>query len=171
MKRKSSPYLNVYSDQIVWGRSPYVLMLQVVGRILRHILFLLVGNVVNLAIELNGQPPLQVYVKPCKEYRVVLRSIDMGAMEVVNTFEELQDYCKIGSPFSIPKAALTLAGFGPAFSEVVYPSLEKQLQAFGTGIEITLLSAIPCRLGLGNQFYISFYGFRLFERFLWLDVG
>ena len=22
MKRKSSPYLNVYSDQIVWGRSP-----------------------------------------------------------------------------------------------------------------------------------------------------
>lgn len=50
----------------------------------------------------------------------MLRSIDMGAMEVVNTFEELQDYCKIGSPFSIPKAALTLAGFGPAFSEVVY---------------------------------------------------
>ena len=69
----------------------------------------------------------------------MLRSIDMGAMEVVNTFEELQDYCKIGSPFSIPKAALTLAGFGPAFSEVVYPSLEKQLQAFGTGIEITCL--------------------------------
>ena len=54
------------------------------------------GNVVNLAIELNGQPPLQVYVKPCKEYRIVLRSIDMGAMEVVNTFGELQDYCKIG---------------------------------------------------------------------------
>lgn len=90
-------------------------------------------------------------MKPCKEYRVVLRSIDMGAMEVVNTFEELQDYCKIGSPFSIPKAALTLAGFGPAFSEVVYPSLEKQLQAFGTGIEITLLSAIPAGSGLGTS--------------------
>lgn len=82
------------------------------------------GSVVNIAIELNGQPPLQVYIKPCAEHRIVLRSIDMGAMEVVNTFEELQSYCMIGSPFSIPKAALALAGFVPAFSETAYPSLE-----------------------------------------------
>ena len=150
-EKKSSPYLNVYSDQIVWGRSP--VRIDVAGGWTDTPPYSLFagGNVVNLAIELNGQPPLQVYVKPSKEYRVVLRSIDMGAMEVVNTFEELQDYCKIGSPFSIPKAALTLAGFGPAFSEVVYPSLEKQLQAFGTGIEITLLSAIPAGSGLGTS--------------------
>ena len=150
-EKKSSPYLNVYSDQIVWGRSP--VRIDVAGGWTDTPPYSLFagGNVVNLAIELNGQPPLQVYVKPCKEYRVVLRSIDRGAMEVVNTFEELQDYCKIGSPFSIPKAALTLAGFGPAFSEVVYPSLEKQLQAFGTGIEITLLSAIPAGSGLGTS--------------------
>lgn len=150
-EKKSSPYLNVYSDQIVWGRSP--VRIDVAGGWTDTPPYSLFagGNVVNLAIELNGQPPLQVYVKPCKEYRVVLRSIDMGAMEVVNTFEELQDYCKIGSPFSIPKAVLTLAGFGPAFSEVVYPSLEKQLQAFGTGIEITLLSAIPAGSGLGTS--------------------
>lgn len=50
------------------------------------------GSVVNLAIELNGQPPLQVYVKPCKEYHITLRSIDMGAMEVIRNYEELQDY-------------------------------------------------------------------------------
>lgn len=61
------------------------------------------GSVVNIAIELNGQPPLQVYIKPCAEHRIVLRSIDMGAMEVVNTFEELQSYCMIGSPFPFPK--------------------------------------------------------------------
>ncbi len=150
-EKKSNPHLNVYSDQIVWGRSP--VRIDVAGGWTDTPPYSLFagGNVVNLAIELNGQPPLQVYVKPCEEYRVVLRSIDMGAMEVVNTFEELQDYCKIGSPFSIPKAALTLAGFGPAFSEVVYPSLEKQLQAFGTGIEITLLSAIPAGSGLGTS--------------------
>ena len=150
-EKKSSPHLNVYSDQIVWGRSP--VRIDVAGGWTDTPPYSLFagGNVVNLAIELNGQPPLQVYVKPCKEYRIVLRSIDMGAMEVVNTFGELQDYCKIGSPFSIPKAALTLAGFGPVFSEVVYPSLEKQLQAFGTGIEITLLSAIPAGSGLGTS--------------------
>lgn len=150
-EKKSRPHLNVYSDQIVWGRSP--VRIDVAGGWTDTPPYSLFagGNVVNLAIELNGQPPLQVYVKPCKEHRIVLRSIDMGALEVVNTFEELQDYCKIGSPFSIPKAALTLAGFAPAFSEVVYPSLEKQLQAFGMGIEITLLSAIPAGSGLGTS--------------------
>lgn len=150
-ERKSSPHLNIYSDQIVWGRSP--VRIDIAGGWTDTPPYSLFagGNVVNLAIELNGQPPLQVYVKPCKEYHIVLRSIDMGAMEVVNTFEELQEYCTVGSPFSIPKAALTLVGFAPAFSETVYPSLEKQLQAFGMGIEITLLSAIPAGSGLGTS--------------------
>ena len=106
---------------------------------------------VNLSIELNGQPPLQVYVKTCKEPHIVLRSIDMGAMEVVNTYEELQDYRKVGSPFSIPKAALALAGFIPQFSEICYGSLQEQLEDFGAGIEVTLLAAIPAGSGLGTS--------------------
>ncbi|MDE6349136.1 MAG: bifunctional fucokinase/L-fucose-1-P-guanylyltransferase, partial [Bacteroides sp.] len=150
-ERKSTPRLNVYSDQIVWGRSPVRVDMAGGWTDTPPYSLFAGGNVVNLAIELNGQPPLQVYVKPCAEHRIVLRSIDMGAMEVVSTYEELQDYCTIGSPFSIPKAALSLAGFAPAFSETTYPSLEKQLEAFGTGIEITLLSAIPAGSGLGTS--------------------
>ena len=111
------------------------------------------GNVVNVAIELNGQPPLQVYVKPSKEYKIILRSIDLGAMEVVSTWDELHDYKKIGSPFSIPKAALALAGFVPEFSAEHYPSLEDQLKNFGCGLEVTLLAAIPCRFRTWYQFY------------------
>ena len=150
-ERKSSPRLNVYSDQIVWGRSPVRIDMAGGWTDTPPYSLFAGGSVVNIAIELNGQPPLQVYIKPCAEHRIVLRSIDMGAMEVVNTFEELQSYCMIGSPFSIPKAALALAGFVPAFSETAYPSLEKQLEAFGTGIEITLLSAIPAGSGLGTS--------------------
>ena len=150
-KQKCNPKLNVYSDQIVWGRSP--VRIDVAGGWTDAPPYSLYsgGNVVNLAIELNGQPPLQVYVKTCKEPHVVLRSIDMGAMEVVNTYEELQDYRKIGSPFSIPKAALALAGFVPQFSEVQYDSLREQLEAFGAGIEVTLLAAIPAGSGLGTS--------------------
>lgn len=150
-ERKSTPHLNVYSDQIVWGRSPVRIDMAGGWTDTPPYSLFAGGNVVNIAIELNGQPPLQVYVKPCAERRIVLRSIDMGAMEVVNTFDELQDYCKVGSPFSIPKAALALAGFVPAFSETTYASLEKQLEAFGTGLEITLLSAIPAGSGLGTS--------------------
>ena len=150
-ERKSHPILNVYSDQIVWGRSP--VRIDVAGGWTDTPPYSLYsgGSVVNLAIELNGQPPLQVYEKPCKEYHITLRSIDMGAMEVIRNYEELQDYKKVGSPFSIPKAALTLAGFAPAFSTESYPSLAKQLEDFGSGIEITLLAAIPAGSGLGTS--------------------
>ena len=109
------------------------------------------GNVINLAIELNGQPPLQTYVKPCRDHHIILRSIDLGASEVITTFEELRDFHHVGSPFSIPKAALALAGFLPEYSAEQYQSLAQQLTAFGCGIEVTLLSAIPAGSGLGTS--------------------
>ena len=150
-EHKSRPALNVYSDQIVWGRSPVRVDMAGGWTDTPPYSLLAGGHVVNIAVELNGQPPLQVYVKPGKDYHIILRSIDMGAVEVIRTYEELHDYCKIGSPFSIPKAALVLAGFSPRFSEVAYATLEEQLRAFGAGLEITLLSAIPAGSGLGTS--------------------
>jgi len=148
---KQQPHLDVYADQIVWGRSP--VRIDLAGGWTDTPPYCLNegGNVVNIAIELNGQPPLQVYVKPCKEYHIVLRSIDLGAMEVVKTFDELAHFTQVGSPFSIPKAALVLAGFQPGFSLAMYASLEEQLREFGSGIEVTLLSAIPAGSGLGTS--------------------
>jgi galactokinase/mevalonate kinase-like predicted kinase len=70
---------------------------------------------------------------------------------VIETYEQLAEYNKVGSPFSIPKAALALAGFLPGFSAEGYPSLREQLQHFGSGIELTLLSAIPAGSGLGTS--------------------
>ena len=145
------PQMSVMQDQIVWGRSP--VRIDIAGGWTDTPPYCLLegGNVVNLAIELNGQPPLQTYVKPCAEPRVILRSIDLGASEVVETYEQLQQFNKVGSPFSIPKAALALAGFLPQFSVNRYPSLKAQLEAFGCGIELTLLSAIPAGSGLGTS--------------------
>ena len=151
LAKKQQPHLSVYSDQIVGGRSP--VRIDLAGGWTDTPPYCLNegGNVVNIAIELNGQPPLQVYVKPCKEYKIILRSIDLGAIETVTTYEELNDFMQVGSPFSIPKAALVLAGFQPEFSADVYVTLEEQLKAFGSGIEITLLSAIPAGSGLGTS--------------------
>ena len=151
LAKKQQPHLSVYSDQIVWGRSP--VRIDLAGGWTDTPPYCLNegGNVVNIAIELNGQPPLQVYVKPCKEYKIILRSIDLEAIETVTTYEELSDFMQVGSPFSIPKAALVLAGFQPEFSADVYVTLEEQLKAFGSGIEITLLSAIPAGSGLGTS--------------------
>ena len=145
------PQMSVMQDQIVWGRSP--VRIDIAGGWTDTPPYCLLegGNVVNLAIELNGQPPLQTYVKPCADPRIILRSIDLGASEVVETYEQLQQFNRVGSPFSIPKAALALAGFLPQFSVNRYPSLKAQLEAFGCGIELTLLSAIPAGSGLGTS--------------------
>ncbi|MBR7048644.1 MAG: bifunctional fucokinase/L-fucose-1-P-guanylyltransferase, partial [Prevotella sp.] len=148
---KQQPRLSVYSDQIVWGRSPVRIDLAGGWTDTPPYCLMEGGRVLNIAIELNGQPPLQTYVKPCKDYHIVLRSIDLGASEVVKTYEELSDFNHVGSPFSIPKAALVLAGFQPGFSQENFDTLEHQLQAFGCGIEVTLLSAIPAGSGLGTS--------------------
>ena len=141
----------VATDQIVWGRSP--VRIDIAGGWTDTPPFCLMegGSVVNLAIELNGQQPIQTYVKPCREHHVVLKSIDLGASEIVETYEQFADFKRVGSPFSIPKAALALAGFLPQYSQEKYPDLKSQLMAFGYGIEITLLSAIPAGSGLGTS--------------------
>ena len=148
---KQRPQLSVCRDQIVWGRSP--VRIDIAGGWTDTPPFCMLegGNVVNLAIELNGQQPLQAYVKPCAEPHIILRSIDLGASEVVSTYDELLQYSKVGSPFSIPKAALALAGFAPQFAADHFDSLKEQLEHFGAGIELTLLSAIPAGSGLGTS--------------------
>lgn len=151
MPTLSSMSNKVATDQIVWGRSP--VRIDIAGGWTDTPPFCLMegGSVVNLAIELNGQQPIQTYVKPCREHHVVLKSIDLGASEIVETYEQLADFKRVGSPFSIPKAALALAGFLPQYSQEKYPALKSQLMAFGCGIEITLLSAIPAGSGLGTS--------------------
>jgi len=142
--QQQAPCLCVASDQIVWGRSP--VRIDIAGGWTDTPPYCLMegGNVINFAIELNGQPPLQTFIRPSKELRIVLRSIDLGAVEVVETQELLTDFMHVGSPFSIPKAALVLAGFGRQ-------NLKQELEAFGSGIELTLLSAIPAGSGLGTS--------------------
>jgi len=151
LAEKQTPRLSAYQDQIVWARSPVRIDLAGGWTDTPPYCLLEGGNVVNIAIELNGQPPLQAYVKPCREPHIILRSIDLGASEVIETYEELAQYNKVGSPFSIPKAALALAGFLPEFSEEQHPTLHDQLEHFGCGIEMTMLSAIPAGSGLGTS--------------------
>ena len=144
VSQQQAPRLQVADDQIVWGRSP--VRIDIAGGWTDTPPYCLMegGNVINFAIELNGQPPLQTFIRPSKERRIVLRSIDLGAVEVIETTDQLTDFMHVGSPFSIPKAALVLAGFGRQ-------DLKQELEAFGSGIELTLLSAIPAGSGLGTS--------------------
>ena len=148
---KVRPEMAVCPDQMIWGRSP--VRIDIAGGWTDTPPYSLYrgGNVVNLAIDLNGQPPLQVYIRPRKEPDIILRSIDMGARETVSCFSQLEDFFQVGSPFSIAKAALVLAGFSPMLSYVPHASLEESLRSFGCGFEMTTVAAIPAGSGLGTS--------------------
>jgi len=145
------PERNILADQVIWGRSPVRLDLAGGWTDTPPFCFLHGGRVVNLAVELNGQPPIQVFARTCAEPHIVLRSIDLGITDYLKTYEDVASYAQIGSGFAIPKAALALAGFHPDFCAARHDSLADQLRAFGGGIEISLLCAVPKGSGLGTS--------------------
>ncbi len=148
---KQNPVLNVYEDQIVWGRSPVRIDLAGGWTDTSPYCILNGGSVVNISLELNGQPPLQAFIRPSEQKEIILRSIDLGAREIISNFDEIRQYNTVGSPFSIPKAALALCGFLPEFSEREYKTLKNQIDDFGSGLEISFLAAIPKGSGMGTS--------------------
>ncbi len=145
------PKLNIFSDQIVWGRSPARLDLAGGWSDTPPYCIQNGGSVLNMAVELNGQPPVQVYIRLSNEYIITLRSIDNGVSESISSFEEIRNCEQVGSAFSVPKAALYLAGFHPDFCGVSFKTLAEQLHEFGGGFEISFLAAIPKGSGLGTS--------------------
>ncbi len=147
------PTRNVLEDQIVWGRSP--IRLDLAGGWTDTPPYCIEngGQVVNVAVDLNGQPPIHVFGRISETPRIVLRSIDLGIDEVITTYEELCSYAKLGSGFAIARAALALAGFEHRFhAGNAYADLATQLKAeLGGGIELSMVCAIPKGSGLGTS--------------------
>ena len=147
------PSRNVVEDQIVWARSP--VRLDFAGGwtdtppyCLEH-----GGKVVNIAVNLNGQPPIQVFGRFTKKNSITLHSIDLGVTQEITNYNELANYRTLNNAFSLSKAALALAGLEPQFHDgKTYPSLKKQLSdELGAGIEISMVCAIPKGSGLGTS--------------------
>jgi len=148
----AQPQRNVLEDQIVWARSPARLDLAGGWTDTPPYCIEFGGKVVNVAADLNGQPPVQVFAKLCECPELVVRSIDLGVEERLRTYAELETYAQPGSAFALAKAAFALAGFLPQFHvDGGFDSLEKQLRAFGGGIELSLLAAVPKGSGLGTS--------------------
>ncbi|KPI89306.1 putative fucose kinase [Leptomonas seymouri] len=152
------PKLGVHLDQIIWGRSPVRIDLGGAWTDTPPYTLLNGGSVINVAVELNGQPPVQIYVRVRNnDPSIVVHSIDSGARAALNSFDDIRSYAAVQNPFSIPKAVLALCGFLPEFCTTEYASLQDQLKADfgGHGLEISLLVAIPTGSGLGTSSIVS----------------
>lgn len=146
------PQNTLLSDQVVWGRAPIRLDLAGGWSDTPPYCLLQGGNVVNVAANLNGQPPIQVFGRVCTEPVIRVHSIDLGQSTCFKSFDDLAGDEGVHSPFSIPRAALALAGFHPDFlTRPKFSTLADQLQEFGGGIELSLLCAVPKGSGLGTS--------------------
>lgn len=145
------PKSTVLKDQIVWGRCP--IRLDFAGGWADTPPYCMWhgGTVLNVAVELNGQPPIQVFARRTEEPELVIRSIDLGLMERLNSYDDVRAYDKLGSGFTVARAAFALAGFHPDFNGGAFGSLQEQLEELGGGVEISMLAAIPKGSGLGTS--------------------
>lgn len=149
--RRIRPEIRMQADQILWARSPLRLDLAGGWTDTPPYCILYGGRVVNMAVELNSQPPVQVYIRPMDKPEIVLHSIDLGFTETVKTYRDIEAFTRVGSPFAIPKAALMLAGFHPAYSAQTWTTLTAQLKDSGGGLDISLMVAVPKGSGLGTS--------------------
>ena len=140
------------ADEIVWGRAPARLDLSGGWTDTPPYTLEFGGCVLNAAVDLNGQPPVQAFARVIDEPIIRISSIDQGASLVVSELEQLTGFADAGSEFSLAKAALVLSGFSPENAEGGRSKqLSAVLRAFGGGIELTTLAAVPKGSGLGTS--------------------
>ncbi len=152
LSRPVTPRRNILEDQIVWSRCPVRLDLAGGWTDTPPYCILNGGSVLNAAVELNGQPPIQVFAKLSRQPEIVIRSIDLGTEQRITAYEQLGDYANPRSDFSLARAALCIAGLHPRFADVpAARNLPDRLEALGGGIEISLLAAVPQGSGLGTS--------------------
>lgn len=148
---EASPHSVLRSDEIVWARAPA--RLDIGGGWTDTPPYSLEwgGCVTNAAIDLNGQPPIQAYVRVIDEPVIRIGSIDLGVRIEVSRFDDLMDYRQATGSFALAKAAMVLSGLSPRSGRTGSRSLRRTLEAFGGGIELTTLAAIPKGSGLGTS--------------------
>ena len=138
----------ILKDQVVWVTSPVRIDLAGGWSDTPPICLEQGGAVVNAAVTLNGQYPIQVMAKLADDFRIRVSSIDLGDSRTFTTAEEIQDHSDPHDWCAIPKAALVLAGLVPSERCV---ALRPWLEKLGGGLDLTIFSALPKGSGMGTS--------------------
>ncbi len=136
----------ILHDQVVWVTTPVRMDFAGGWSDTPPISTELGGCVVNAAITLNGQYPIQVMAKLNQEGVIRLSSIDLSERITLSTTAELLDHANPHHWAALPKAALILAGIGPSDPKI---PLGKWLKVLGGGLDLTIFSALPKGSGMG----------------------
>ena len=110
------------------------------------------GSVLNAAVKLNGQYPIQVIGKLHPEPFIKINSIDLGERVIISETSEMLSFSDPSDWSSLPKAAFVVTGIIPVATDPCGRSdLQDILKELGGGIDLTLFSAVPAGSGLGTS--------------------
>lgn len=121
------------------------------------------GAVVNVALTLRGQLPIQVVAKLEDEPVIRITSTDAGQTREIRS---MQDLAERGDPTrwsSLAESALVLTGLAPSDPKA---SLAKWLERVGGGISLTMFSAVPKGSGLGTSSILGAATIQCLDRML-----
>ena len=135
----------ILPDQVVWVTSPVRIDFAGGWSDTPPICLEQGGSVLNAAVTLNGQYPIQVMAKLSCYRRIRISSIDLGDSRIFTNAAEIQNHSDPNDWCAIPKAALILAGIVPSQRGA---SLGKWLATFGGGLDLTIFSALPKGSGM-----------------------
>lgn len=122
------------------------------------------GVVLNAALLLNGQEPIEVELKKIPERQIEFASLDLGAHGAVTTVQEIQDCHNPYDSFALHKAALIACGIIPMEGEA---DLGEILDRLGSGFYMsTRVKGVPKGSGLGTSSILSAACVRALGRFL-----
>ncbi len=106
------------------------------------------GTVLNAAIRLEEQMPVQVEIRRLDEPVVRLQSRDLQVDFETKSLSDITEYANPHDPLAIHKAALCLFGLSPDSGNT---SLENQLNDLGGGILVSTHVRVPKGSGLGTS--------------------
>lgn len=111
------------------------------------------GVVLNAAISLKGNKPIQVTMRKIPEYRIEFESADIGVTGSVCSVAEIQDCHNPYDFFALHKAALIACGIVPIEGDY---DLEELLKKLGGGFYLsTQVVGVPKGSGLGTSSILS----------------
>jgi fucokinase len=107
-----------------------------------------------VAVNLNDELPVQVYIRRSPNTKIKLQSIDLGISQTITDLNQIEKYNNPRLPFVNAKAALHLLGFN---KETIgeKTTLSNYLKKIGGGFEITTFVAVPKGSGLGVSSILS----------------
>jgi fucokinase len=102
------------------------------------------GHVVNVAIDLNGQPPVRALVRTTSEPTLVLESLDLGTRTAVDRLDP-DAPADLRDPFALHRTALGLVGL------LGGGDVRRRLAKLGAGLVVSTECRVPKGSGLGTS--------------------